>query len=117
MSIVRKSEERSRTSRQLQGGKGEAEFHAILENCEELLGKGRMFSHVKLEKNCAIGWHVHQGEGEAYYILSGSGEYSDNGNIVPVKAGDVTMVYPGEGHSLANTGEEPLEFIALILFE
>lgn len=117
MSIVRRFEERSHSFRQVQGGQGEAEFRAILENNEELLGKGRMFSHVKLEKGCSMGWHVHQNEGEAYYILKGTGEYSDNGNIVSVSAGDVTMVYPGEGHSLLNTGDEPLELIALILFE
>ena len=117
MSIVRRENERSFTSRQVQGGLGEAKFLAILENNEELMGKGRLFSHVKLEKGCSMGWHVHQGEGEAYYILKGQGEYNDNGTVVPVSAGDVTMVYSGEGHSIVNTGDDTLELIALILFE
>lgn len=117
MSIVRKDSERSISSRQVQGGQGEAQFKAILENNEELMGKGRLFSHVKLEKGCSMGWHVHQNEGEAYYILKGTGEYNDNGKIVNVSAGDVTMVYSGEGHSILNTGDETLELIALILFE
>ena len=117
MSIVRKENQRSISSRQVQGGQGEAQFKAILESNEELMGKGRLFSHVKLEKGCSMGWHVHQNEGEAYYILKGTGEYNDNGNVVTVSAGDVTMVYSGEGHSILNTGDETLELIALILFE
>ncbi len=117
MSIVRRENERSLSSRQVQGGTGEAVFHAILETPGEMLNKGRLFSHIRLEKGCSIGWHIHQGDGEAYYILKGKGEYSDNGNIVTVSAGDVTMVFPGEGHSLINHDEEPLEAIALILYE
>ncbi|MBQ7896339.1 MAG: cupin domain-containing protein [Oscillospiraceae bacterium] len=117
MSFVRREDQRSVSSRQVQGGQGEAQFKAILENADELMGKGRLFSHVKLEKGCSMGWHVHQNEGEAYYILKGQGEYSDNGTIVPVSAGDVTMVYSGEGHSLLNTGDETLELIALIIYE
>ncbi len=116
MSMVRNESERSLSRRQVQGGDGEAIFRAILENEEELLGKGRLFSHVVLEKGCSMGWHVHQNEGEAYYILRGEGEYSDNGKLINVRAGDVTMVNPGEGHSLRNSGEEALELIALILY-
>jgi mannose-6-phosphate isomerase-like protein (cupin superfamily) len=33
---------------------------------------------------------------------------------VPVKAGDVTIVRPGESHGLANTGKEPLVFVDVI---
>ena len=55
--------------------------------------------------------------GEAYYILSGTGEFNDNGTIVTVAAGDVTFTGAGEGHALKNTGTEPLEFIALIIYE
>ena len=52
-----------------------------------------------------------------YYVLSGEGEYDDNGVIVPVKAGDVTFCKNGEGHGLTNTGKEDLVFNAMIIYE
>ena len=89
----------------------------ILEGADEMYGKGRIFNHVVLEPGCEIGWHVHQGDGETYYILKGQGEYSDNGRLLTVGPGDVTFVDAGEGHSLKNTGDENLEAIALVLFK
>ena len=74
-------------------------------------------SHVVLEKNCEVGWHIHHGDGETYYILKGKGEYSDNGNIVEVYPGDVLFVDDGEGHSMINREDEPLEMIALVLYK
>lgn len=116
MSFVRKNEERAVSRKSVQGGPGEAEMHKILNTPEEMFGKGRLFNHVYLEPGAGVGWHVHQGDGEIYYILKGEGEYSDNGRTVTVCAGDVTSVGDGEGHSLLNTGKETLEAIALILY-
>ena len=88
------------------GGKG----HIIIEH---LL---TMFAHVTLEPNCSLGYHEHHGNGEAYYITKGSGLYSDNGNIIEVKAGDVVFCPDGEGHGIENTSSsENLEFTALII--
>nr|MCR4870471.1 cupin domain-containing protein [Atopobiaceae bacterium] len=46
----------------------------------------------------------------------GTGEYNDNGTIVEVGPGDTTICSDGELHCLKNTGDVPLEFIALILY-
>ena len=51
------------------------------------------------------------------YILSGKGRYNDNGTIVEIGPGDVAYCAPGEGHGLACHGEEPVEMIALILYQ
>ena len=40
-----------------------------------------------------------------------------NGTVVTVKAGDVTHTLPGEGHGITNLKDEPLEMMALSLFE
>ena len=117
MSIVRRETDRSLTFRQVMGGEGQVQFRAILETPEEMMNKGRLFSLVTLQPGQSIGWHVHSGDSETYCILKVSGEYSDNGSLVTLGPGDVAMVRPGEGHSLLNTGDEPLELIALILFE
>ena len=98
-------------------GAGEAQMLKILNGPEEMFGKGRLFNHCTLAPGAEIGWHVHSGDGEIYYILKGHGEYSDNGTIVEVWPGDTTFVGDGEGHSMINTGDEPLEAIALILYK
>ena len=117
MSFVRRKEDVPVMYKKMFDGEGEAEMHVILNGADEMYGKGRVFNHVFLAPGAEIGWHIHKGDGETYYILSGKGEYSDNGNIITVGPGDVTFVDDGEGHSLKNTGEEPLEAIALILYK
>ncbi len=98
------------------GGDGSITVRNLLNNAEELNGKGRVFAHTTLNPGSGIGFHIHNGESETYYILSGEGEYNDNGTLCSVVAGDVTHTPSGEGHGIRNTGVQPLEFIALILF-
>ena len=57
------------------------------------------------------------GEGESFFFLSGKGIYNDNGNEVEIVPGMVTLTPSGEGHSVKNTGDEMLVFIALIVVE
>ena len=98
-------------------GKGQIQMAHILNGQEEMSGKGRTFAQVTVFPGSAIGYHVHQGDGETYYILSGRGKYSDNGTIIEVGPGDVPYCAPGEGHSLECLGDEPIQMIALILYE
>ena len=115
--MIRRSEEKRIETKKLFGGAGEAEMHKILNGADEMYGKGRVFNHLHLAPSCEIGWHVHQGDGETYYILSGHGLYNDNGTTVEVGPGDVTFTDSGEGHALLNNGAEELEAIALILYK
>lgn len=115
--MIRRNEERIRAEKKMFDGNGTAKMVHILEAGEEMYNKGRVFNHLYLEPGCEIGYHVHHGDGETYYILRGTGEYNDNGTVVTVYPGDVTFVDDGEGHSLINTGDETLEAIALILFK
>ncbi len=117
MSFIRRDTEKTIETKKMFDGAGEAELHLILNGAPEMYGKGRVFSHLVLHPGCEVGWHVHKGDGETYYILKGHGRYNDNGTIVEVGPGDVTFVDSGEGHALLNDGEEDLEAIALILFK
>ena len=76
----------------------------------------RLFNLGRLDKNCEIGWHVHHGDGETFLILSGEGEFNDNGTVTTVRAGDVCFTGDGEGHSMKNLRDEPLEYVALVLY-
>ena len=72
------------------GGKGHVLIKHILGE-KELNGKCGLYAEVTLEPGCSLGYHEHHGESETYYILTGEGNYDDNGRIRPVKAGDVTF--------------------------
>ena len=43
------------------GGEGRVVNRVILP-AEGMYGKGRIFNVGRLEKNCEIGWHIHEGE-------------------------------------------------------
>lgn len=79
--------------------------------------KIRMFGHAELLPGQEIKYHTHEGESETYYILSGKGLYNDNGKETEIFPGSVTFTPSGNGHGMKNTGEENLNFIALILID
>ncbi|HJB29613.1 MAG TPA: cupin domain-containing protein [Candidatus Blautia faecavium] len=98
------------------GGFGHVTIKHLLEK-EQLNGKCGLYAEVTIEPGCSLGFHEHHKESETYYILSGEGVYSDNGELRRVKAGDVTFTPDGCGHALANVGQEPLVFMALIILD
>ena len=114
--MVRTRQEQTVEFKCIRGGNGEAEMHKITNNDAELYGKGRMFNRVILAPGRSIGEHTHTGDNEIYYILSGTGTYNDNGTILKVHAGDATICNDGEMHGLVNDSDEPLEMIALVLY-
>ena len=79
--------------------------------------KARLFSMVQVKPGEEVDYHMHVGESETFFILSGKGIYNDNGTTVEVTPGMVTFTPSGEGHSIRNTGEENLVFIALIVVD
>lgn len=98
------------------GANGFITVRSLINTDAELNDKGRVFAHTTVLPGHGIGYHVHNGDMEIYYIYSGKGEYNDNGVVTTVEAGDVTFTPSGTGHSISCTGEEPLELIALILY-
>jgi mannose-6-phosphate isomerase-like protein (cupin superfamily) len=114
--MIRKKADQAVESKCIRDGIGEVEMHKICESVDELYGKGRLFNRMVIAPGNSIGEHKHEGDNEIVYFLSGTGEYNDNGTIVQVAAGDTTICNDGEMHSLVNTGDVPLEFIALILY-
>ncbi len=98
-------------------GDGQITVRSLLNNEEEMYHKGRVFAHTTLPPGCSIGYHIHSGESETYYILSGIGEFNDSGTLKTVYAGDVTITPAEQAHGIKNIGDEPLELIALILYK
>lgn len=114
--IIRNEEHKRERLDGVFGGPGGIDFKRIIQTPEELYGKGRVFSVATVEPGSGLGWHIHKGDGEFYCVLSGEGEYSDNGDIVTLRAGDTAFCPDGEGHSIVNRGTEPLVFMALIVY-
>ncbi len=73
------------------------------------------FAKASLKPGGEVGYHIHDVDSEAYYFLSGVGEYTEGNTVTAVAAGDVTYTAMGEGHGVRNVGDEDLVFIALIL--
>lgn len=76
---------------------------------------GKSFSRITLKPGCSIGYHTHTGDMEIYHVLTGNGEYNDNGVVYQIGPGDSTFTFSGEAHSLKNNTNEILEIMALIL--
>lgn len=98
------------------GGQGHTIIKRLLDE-KQLNGKCRLYAEVTLEPGCSLGYHEHHGESETYYIISGKGIYSDNGNLRMVGPGDVTFTPDNCGHGLTNSGDENLVFMALIIVD
>ena len=113
--FIQKDQMKPEIRTEMRGGKGNVELLHILGE-DGLNQRGRLFAEITLEPGCSIGYHEHHGESEIFYILQGQGIVSDNGTPVSVKAGDCAICQDGQGHSIENTGNEMLRFMALIIF-
>ena len=115
--MIRRKEECTIEYREhMRGGEGTPQITNLIASAAELNDKGRLFARLTLQPGASIGYHLHEKDAELFYILSGTGTYSDNGTIVKLNPGDVAICETGHGHSMANEGDEVLEFVALIVY-
>ncbi len=116
--MIRRAEDCSIEYREhMRDGDGTVKLTHFVGGPEELNGKGRLFARITLEPGCGIGYHVHEKDAELFYVMKGTAEYSDNGEIRTVNAGDVTICPVGQGHAITNrSATETVELAALILY-
>jgi len=114
--VKRKGGYGAQRNEKMRGGEGFVTIENLLTPAE-LYDKGRLFAKITVDAGSSIGYHVHEGEMEAFHIVSGSAEFSDNGETVILSVGDTALTSDGFGHSVKNAGDTPLEMIALILFK
>jgi mannose-6-phosphate isomerase-like protein (cupin superfamily) len=69
-----------------------------------------VFRKRVLHPGSAIGLHV-QRENEIYYVLSGSGRYTMDGEVIEVGPGLALLTRPGGSHALEQTGSQDLVLI------
>ena len=118
--MIRKANECSIEYKEhMRDGDGTVMLTSLIGSDADLNQKGRLFSIITLNPGCSIGYHLHEGESELFYIIKGTACYLDGSpdNEVSVSAGDVTICPPGEGHGIGNRTDEVVQLVALILHE
>lgn len=113
--IIKANECKVDVRKNMKGGDGTV-YMTDFVSPEELNNKCRSFGMIHLEPGSSIGYHVHEGESEFFYILSGTAVYTDNGVECEISAGDTAVVTSGNGHSIANRSSEPCDLIKLIVY-
>ena len=107
--VILKSEEVVKANEHLRGGDGTVYISDFYSKMHPTLSNGAG-NHV-VPEGASLGYHDHPHEYEFYYIYQGEAEYDDNGKKVQVKAGDMTVCIPGEGHGIRNIGKGELKFV------
>lgn len=115
MSFKRKIQPEPTILEHFKGGEGCVQKFDLLRP-DEMYGKGRVCSIMRLDPGHEVGRHRHEGDCEVFYILSGKGRYLLDGELVDTEAGDILFVDDGEEHYLVNTGKDVLEYLAIVLF-
>jgi len=100
----------------MRGGDGSVTIERLLTPAE-MYDKGRLYAVLSLEPGSSIGYHVHEGEMESFHIVGGEAEFYDGSDKFVLHPGDTTLTLDGEGHSIRSVGDEPLVFIAQILYK
>lgn len=78
-------------------------------------GEIKAFAYMDLPPESSIGYHLHENDMEAYLLLDGFAEVSDNGKEDSLTPGDMLVTGKGESHSISNRTDKNLAFIALIV--
>jgi len=113
--MIKKPEEmKIQVNEKMRGGNGITKMTHLFTQ-DELKGHCRICARIELQPGCSIGYHQHIDEEEIYYILQGKGTVNDNGELKEVTAGDAVLTGDGAGHSIENTGTDPLVLMAVIL--
>ncbi|MFC1714642.1 cupin domain-containing protein [Candidatus Poribacteria bacterium] len=95
------------------GGRGALDWISVLDGADTR-GKHINFIHDDiLPPGASIGIHTHEHDEEYYYIVSGGGTMTLDGEQFEVSSGDITAVYPGGSHGLENDTNEDLRIIVI----
>ncbi|MDY0236009.1 MAG: cupin domain-containing protein [Gudongella sp.] len=113
--IRRNNEYKVERIESLKGGKGHITVVNFFEP-EDFLGKGRLYGKSIIEPGNSIGYHTHEGDQEAYFIVKGKALYNENGEDSVLEPGDLAICRDGESHSIEAAPGENLEYIMLILY-
>ena len=96
------------------GGSGKGKAVGFYVPVPDQDGAFTMVTRLELEPGASVGYHTHSDNEEVYAVLCGEGVYTEDGEKIPVKPGDVMLCRKGHSHAIENTGKETLKFFAAI---
>ena len=67
-----------------------------------------MATRIELDPGASIGYHKHVDNEEVYFIISGKGIYTEEGDDFDTRAGDSFLCRMGNSHGIKNVGTEKL---------
>ncbi|MFQ5713724.1 MAG: cupin domain-containing protein [Candidatus Scalinduaceae bacterium] len=94
-------------------GVGDLQWTEVINFTTDRERKLNFFHDDILKPGVSIGIHRHEHDEEYYYIISGKGIITLDGNEFEVGPGDITAVYPGGSHGLRNHTDGNLRVIVV----
>lgn len=72
----------------------------------------RMLNYAVIQPGESFRSHFHESLEEVFYILTGKGELTIDGETRPISAGMAVIIPKKAVHSMKNVGTDPLEYLA-----
>jgi len=69
---------------------------------------------ITISKGSSIGWHIHEGDQEIIYVISGKGICIEDDKEYELVPGFANYCAKGKNHSIKNINDEDLELFAVI---
>ncbi len=113
--IIKRTDMKQETRKEMRGGSGEVNI--IHMAAPESMTNARLMAELILKPGSGIGIHRHDKETEYYIITEGSGIVVEDDGQKIVQKGDIVITGNGQSHSIKNTGNTVLKFIAVIITE
>jgi mannose-6-phosphate isomerase-like protein (cupin superfamily) len=96
----------------MNGGTGTVQYRRLLEPTV-FFTTWSYVDHLMVPAGATVGPFTPPNMSEAYYVLSGAGTATVNGETAPIKAGDAIPVDIGQSRAFAQTGSAPLELFVV----
>ena len=97
---------------EMNGGRGTVRYRRTL-GPEVFRTNWGYVDHLVLPPQSSLGYHRHEGVEEVFYIISGEGSLTLNGETESLTKGDGIAVRLREAHGLVNRGQQDLEILII----
>jgi len=94
-------------------GEGDLQWTEVLNFSADTARSLNFFHDDILKPGVSVGIHGHDHDEEYYYIISGRGIMTLDGEEFEVGPGDIAAVYPGGSHGLRNHTDRDLRILVV----